>query len=51
MNENWKDISVLEIRALYDTGLYSYKQLSVKYQIAPETVFQIVKRLTWKWVA
>lgn len=39
---------VREIRAWFDTGNVSQAQLAEQYNVAPATIYSVVRRRTWK---
>jgi hypothetical protein len=41
---------VLEIREMFETGNYTKKSLSNKFSVVPETITQIVNKVTWKHI-
>lgn len=38
---------VIELRKLYSTGDYSYRQLAAKYSVAKETIKHAITKRTW----
>ena len=41
---------VLKIRAEYIRGVFGYRKLAAKYEVAYGTIFQIINRLRWKHI-
>ena len=44
------ELQVKQIRKLYSTGEYSYKELSFRFGLRPANVSQIVNRKTWRHI-
>ncbi len=45
---NLKKEDVLEMRSLYDTGNYTYKELAIKYNLSHKYVSAVIARRKWK---
>lgn len=41
---------VLEIRSLYASGKYTYKQISVNYNVGKRHICDIVNKVCWSWL-
>jgi hypothetical protein len=39
---------VFEIREKYSTGVFSQKQLSIEYLVAPSSIRSIIENRSWK---
>lgn len=46
----FKNEDVLEIRELYSTGNYSYREIAEKFKVKTGRIFEIIKRKTWKHI-
>lgn len=49
-NAKLNDEKVLEIRQLYRTGKYTYKQIAEKFDISESSAYNVVRRKRWKHV-
>ena len=44
------EASVLEIRGIYREGASSYRSLAAQYRVTPNTIGQLIRGDTWRWL-